>query len=61
MGKPLWQIIKEIEEKEGITDYYLHHNYGSGDLELNIEFNDEAQEELEKINIRTIDACAYWE
>jgi hypothetical protein len=58
----LWELIKKLEEPGGITDCYLHHNYETGDLELNIEFDrDIAHTDLEGSNIRKINSCAYWE
>lgn len=58
----LWKIIKDIEEKQGIDEFYLHRNYDSGKLELNIEFiNNITDEILEENNIKEINFCAYWE
>lgn len=62
MKKPLWKIIKEIEEKNGLADYYLHYDYDTGDLQLNIEFNnDVADKILKESNIAKIGLSAYWE
>lgn len=58
----LSDIIKEIEDKNGIDDYYLHKSYNTGDLELNIEFNNEiADAILNKYAINMITSCAFWE
>lgn len=39
MKRKLSEIIKEIENKDGISNCYLHRNGDTGHLELNIEFN----------------------
>ena len=58
----LSQIIMNIEAIDGIKDYYLHREYNTGDLELNIEFdNDIADNNLEHMGIKEIDLCAFWE
>jgi hypothetical protein len=58
----LSEIIKEIEEKQGIDEFYLHRNYDNGKLELNIEFvNNIADVILERSSIKEINSCAYWE
>ena len=57
----LWQIIKEIEEKDGIKDFYLHNNCDDGAYELNIEFNNDiADSMLKNANIKEIGLCAFW-
>lgn len=57
----LSDIIKEIEDKNGIDYYYLHKSYTTGDLGLNIEFNNEiADAILNKYAINMITSCAYW-
>lgn len=62
MNKKLSKIIKELEDKGAIKEYYLHHQYYTGDLELNIEFNNDiADKVLEKNDIKKRDSCAYWE
>lgn len=62
MSKKLSEIIKELEDVGGISEYYLHRNYYSGELELNIDFNNNVSDEiLEKSNIRESESCAYWE
>lgn len=62
MNKPLWQIIKEIEEKKGISAAYIHYNWGDGEMELNIEFNNDiADGILEKSEIPKKEQSAYWE
>ncbi|MDT8718317.1 hypothetical protein IAI10_16745 [Clostridium sp. 19966] len=61
-SKKLSEIVKEIEDTGGISDCYLHHNYFGGELELNIEFNNEAADTiLKKSGIREFEASAYWE
>ncbi|APR02682.1 hypothetical protein CLQ_13983 (plasmid) [Clostridium botulinum Af84] len=58
----LSEIIKEIEEKQGIKDYYLHREYCTGKLELTIEFNNDiADKMLKENNIEEIKPCAFWE
>lgn len=58
----LSDIIKEIEDKNGIDYYYLHKSYDTGYLKLNIEFNNEiADAILNKYAINMITSCAYWE
>lgn len=58
----LSNIIKELEQKKGITDYYLHRNYDTGTIELNIEFNNDiADKILQEHNIKEIESCAFWE
>lgn len=60
--KKLWEIIKKIEDKSGIDEYYLHRSYNSGKLELNIEFNNDiADDILKENNILEINTSAYWE
>ncbi|MGN2371432.1 hypothetical protein ACTFJW_15530 [Clostridium cagae] len=62
MSKKLSEIIKELEDKGGINNFYLHRQYYTGVLELNIEFNNDISDEiLEKNNIRESESCAYWE
>lgn len=62
MKKKLSEIIKELEDKNAIADYFLHRNYDNGEFELNIEFNNEvADDTLNDSGIRTVEACAYWE
>lgn len=61
-NKPLWQVIKEIEENKGTRKAYLHHEYQTGDLQLNIEFNNDiADKTLTKSNIDISNYNAYWE
>ncbi|HDK7186765.1 TPA: hypothetical protein PTV74_002122 [Clostridium botulinum] len=58
----LSEIIKKIEEKQGIKAYYLHHEYDTGELELNIEFdNNIADKILKENNIKKTESCAFWE
>lgn len=62
MSKKLSEIIKELEDKGAIKECFLHHQFYSGELELNIEFdNDKADSILENNDIKVIDACAFWE
>jgi hypothetical protein len=62
MNKPLWQTIKEIEEKKGIKDFYLHCEYDTGNFQLNIEFDNAiADETLTKNNVPISNYSAYWE
>ena len=62
MKRPLWKLIKEIEENEGITECYLHHEYDTGELELNIVFKNKiADETLKNSGIEEISSRAYWE
>jgi hypothetical protein len=62
LDKKLSEIIKEIEDVGGLSDYYVHHNYYLGTLELNIEFNNEVADTILKKNeIKKIESCAYWE
>jgi len=51
MENNLWQIIKEIEEKDGIKDFYLHHNGNYGAYELNIEFNNDIADSILEMQI----------
>ncbi|BDR66705.1 hypothetical protein DP145_01640 [Clostridium tetani] len=58
----LWMIIKMLEENGGIRNMFLHRNYYSGELELNIEFkNDKIDEDILLDNIDEVDSCAFWE
>lgn len=60
--KKLWPLIKEIEENKGLKDYYLHLEYDTGKLGLNIAFNNKiADEALKSSGIKIINSCAYWE
>lgn len=60
--KKLSEIIAEIENMNGISDYYLHRDYESGNLQLNIEFNNEKSDIiLKQNNINEIKCCAFWE
>lgn len=60
--KKLSEIIKEIEEKGGIKEFYLHCNATTGSLELNVEFdNNRADFTLLENNIKEINSCAIWE
>lgn len=60
--KKLWEIIKELEDREAITDYYLHKQCYSGEFELNIEFNNiVADKILDNNNIKEMQQCAFWE
>lgn len=62
MTKKLSEVIKELEDKGAIGDYFLHRGYYDGRLELNIEFNnDVADEILEESGIRENSSCAFWE
>jgi hypothetical protein len=62
MKKKLSEIIKELEDRNAIVDCYLHREYYTGKIELNIEFNNEiADEILETNEIDEFYACAYWE
>lgn len=62
MGKKLSEIIRELEDKNVIDDYYLHYGYYVGDLQLNIEFKGEgAYETLVNNDIKECPQCAYWE
>lgn len=62
MNKTLWQIIKEIEEKKGISTAYIHYDWNYGSMQLNIEFNNDiADNILNKSEITKIDQSAYWE
>ena len=62
MKKKLSEIIKEIEGKKGISDYFLHHDSETGKLELDIVFNNDiADEILGKYRIETSKYCAMWE
>ncbi|MCC5439808.1 hypothetical protein AL714_16300 [Clostridium botulinum] len=58
----LSEVIKELEDKSGIKDYYLHREYDTGELELNIEFdNNIADKILKENNIKEIESSAFWE
>ena len=62
MERKLSEIIKELEDKGAIDGYFLHHEYYSGALELNIEFKNEiADDILDSSEIRVAESCAYWE
>ncbi|APQ77165.1 hypothetical protein [Clostridium botulinum] len=62
MSKKLSEIIKELEDKGAIKKYYLHRQYYTGEIELNIEFeNNIADEVLNENKIEEIDTCAFWE
>ena len=62
MNKKLSEIIRELEDKGAIAGYYLHRQYYTGKLELNIEFNnDVADKILDESNIKEINNCAFWE
>lgn len=62
MKKKLSEIIKELEDKGAIREYYTHREFYTGKLELNIEFHNEiADEILERSEIGEFDGCAYWE
>ncbi len=62
MSSELSKLIIEIENENGIQDYYLHRNWHTGSLELNIEFdNDIADKILEDTDIKEIHSCAFWE
>jgi len=62
MSKKLSEIIRELEDKGAIDNYFLHRQYYTGDLELNIGFkNDIADEVLEDSEIKEVDYCAFWE
>lgn len=61
MSKKLSEIIKELEDKGAIRRCYMHHDYCFGELELNIEFNNDiADKILKDSGIETIAGCAYW-
>lgn len=34
----LTEVLKKIEQLDGVREFYLHRNYDTGSLELNIEF-----------------------
>jgi len=58
----LWEIIKEIEEKNGIEGSFIHHNYDTGRRELNVSFNNDiADKILWDSNIKETKYCACWE
>ncbi|MBA4510197.1 hypothetical protein H1057_19525 [Clostridium sporogenes] len=58
----LSEVIKKLEDKGGIKDYYLHREYDTGELELNIEFdNNIADKILKENNIKEIESSAFWE
>jgi len=58
----LSKIIEELENKGAIKRFYLHREYYTGKLELNIEFdNEKADDILNKSNIQEADTCAFWE
>lgn len=60
--KKLSEIIKEIEDQNGLSNYYSHNNYYTGRLELNIEFNNNITDKILKENkVREVEICAYWE
>lgn len=62
MSKKLSEIIKELEDKGAIKDYYLHRQYYTGELELNIEFNNDIADETLENNVEEFkDSCAFWE
>lgn len=62
MSKKLSEIIKELEDIGAITNYYLHRQYYTGELELNIEFNNViADKILDDNNIKEVNQCAFWE
>lgn len=62
MSKKLSEMIEELEDAGAITDYYLHRQYYTGELELNIEFkNDVADKILHDNNIEEVNQCAFWE
>jgi len=61
-SKKLSEVIKEIEVKDGIDNYYVHHNYITGAWELNIEFHNDIADGILENNVEKFeDACAYWE
>lgn len=62
MSKKLSEIIKELEDKGGIKDYYLHRQYYTGQFELNIEFQNDIADEILENNVEKFEeSCAFWE
>lgn len=62
MAKKLSEVIKKLEDKEAIEDYYLHHEYYTGELQLNIEFKNDIADDILQKNIKeNKDSCAFWE
>lgn len=52
----LSDLIKKIEDAKGIKKCYLYRGYYSGELQLNIEFNNEIADEIIKgSDIKEID------
>lgn len=49
--------------KNDVSGFYFHRNYDTGNIELNIEFNntDMVQALIDKGEATEINACAYWE
>lgn len=46
-----------------MNDCYLHRNYDTGEMELNIELHNICEEDLTKLRSRLVEVkcCAYWE
>ena len=62
LSKKLSEIIKELEDKGCIKEYYLHHQYYIGEFEFNIEFHNDISDEILENNVEKIEgSCAYWE
>lgn len=63
--KQVEQFVHELIESGIAKDAYLHRDYYTGQLQLNIEFEFETEfyDELEdkRMYLKEYDSCAYWE
>lgn len=60
--KKLSEIIKQIEDIDGIDSYFLYRDYDNGMLQLNVSFkNEKVDDILLKSDIKQSDSSAFWE
>lgn len=57
------RLLQSLCDCNEVKDFYLHRNYGTGELELNIEFEkpNELKEDFDNFGIKEIEKSAYWE
>jgi len=55
-------LLQQIDTS-AMNDCYLHRNYDTGEMELNIELHNICEEDLTKLRSRLVEVkgCAYWE
>ena len=58
----LIEVLSKLNDSD-ITDFYFHHNWTTGELELNIELHNMETDRWDEVKggYKEIDSSAFWE